>query len=432
MLPLNRSQIPQLYKAALARHQAGNLDAAANGYRNILSVDARVPEAHFQLGRIALVREDFAVAIEHLDHALTLKPEEPAIWQAYCHAVVNQGDQSRINAFQNRIFRASLPEQIKQDMVQMLNNRGRRSAADTGKIPQQKVAQLLGLMNAARFAEAERLATALAQTDPQVALVLTILANAQAAQGKDQAAAASYARAVSTAQPYAEAHCYFGQFLVSKGRYAEGRDQLNKALSIAPRLPQAWLIVALMHFEQGVFGKAEAAVRKCLAETPADPNGLLLLGKVLVAQGEYGKALPYLEKRVSLAPPDPEARVSLGTALAGLNRSDEADALLSGVIARHPEMASAHFARATLVQSFGRFDEADASFRKAADLAPDIGLYQYALARNRKIAADDPIIDALRTRFEKPGQAAIHRIYLGYALAKVMEDIGDYGVFSNT
>ena len=74
-------QASEALARGLAAHQAGNLDAAANEYRECLKHDARNKFCYFNLGVIAQAQNNAAEAENNYRIALSIDPEFPsAIW----------------------------------------------------------------------------------------------------------------------------------------------------------------------------------------------------------------------------------------------------------------------------------------------------------------------------------------------------------------
>src|SRR5688572_7169831 len=70
------ASIPEAFASAVQHHQAGQLQAAEQLYRQILAVDPNHAEALHLLGLIALQQRNYEFAVQVISRAVTLNPAE--------------------------------------------------------------------------------------------------------------------------------------------------------------------------------------------------------------------------------------------------------------------------------------------------------------------------------------------------------------------
>jgi Sulfotransferase family/Tetratricopeptide repeat len=176
--------------------------------------------------------------------------------------------------------------------------------------------------------------------------------------------------------------------------------------------------------------------------------------------GDYARALPLAERAVAGKVECTPAHGLLATILVRLGRLPEADALVEDAMRRPPGVADAYDALAYVSTSLGRHDRANTLYRRATELAPAVPRHWYNLASsergfgrlaeaeaacNRAIAldpgeypsyllrselrvqtADENHLEELRRELSRPGLEDRARVFLGYALAKELDDLQRY------
>ncbi|KGB81235.1 hypothetical protein JT55_14455 [Rhodovulum sp. NI22] len=427
MLPLNPSQISRLFKEALQLQGAGNLDAAEAKYRTILGVRPKLPEVHFQLGRIALERDEAQKAVGHFETALREKPTEAAIWQGYARAVAAQGDPAATRAFLKKVKAARLDARLVLRLQEQLAPAKVRSATGTGSAAPADIRALIGLLNTGAFAEAEKKATALRARHPDVAIIADILANAQARQGKNAAARQSFESAIRLDPAFAEAHNNYGRFLVETGHADEGLKQIREALKYAPGMPTALLNLGIALSQKGESKGAADALRRAAAARPDLIEAHVHLGLELGRLRDHEGAIAAFRAAIAQGDSRAATRISLAQALSSAGQEEAALETFDAAIAAAPDMARAYGAKALLLQTLGRFDEAEQLFRKAIALEPENGENYRMFIASHKVQPGDPLIAEMQARFDDPGLSDESRMNLGFALAKALEDTKQFG-----
>ncbi|QNN45212.1 sulfotransferase [Thermomonas brevis] len=152
------------------------------------------------------------------------------------------------------------------------------------------------------------------------------------------------------------------------------------------------LRLAELALRQGDAAACIAALLALAGEAQDDPRLLQEIASRLAALGRHEDAERCSARALALCPDDPEYLYNHATALIALGRLDEAEAALDAVIAKAPGDGDAWYNRATL--------------RKQTP------------ARNH--------VDALRAQCEATPVASPMQVPLHYALAKELEDLGEY------
>ena len=139
---------------------------------------------------------------------------------------------------------------------------------------------------------------------------------------------------------------------------ASARQSVQRALAIAPNLPEALLSLALIQLNADFDLKAAGeTIRTGLTLAPADPALLSMAGNLANARGDMARADEYYRQAVALDPVNPLARSFLAYNLVMMGRHAEAAAEYARVVELNP---AAPWAHAGLGLSFilqGKFEE---------------------------------------------------------------------------
>ena len=205
-----------------------------------------------------------------------------------------------------------------------------------------------------------------------------------------------------------------------------------------------------------IYDQAIARIRKNVEDAPA----YFVLGKISADHNNHTKALELFEKASALAPEDEYCLAYYAQMLtlsgdqikakhqadlcAVLDIQDHHIADMLGVIytrtgfhelavpwfkkavALNPHIANYHYNLGASLQFIGDFEGADAAY--LACLALDSRNYRAlsSLAQLTKQPANSPLVAELEAAFPKAAGDADAQLHLGHAIAKCLEDAGDY------
>ena len=227
MTPLSATEIKTAYAEAQRLQASGQAEAALKAYGRIVEARADIPEVHFQIGR--LFTDGFRTdrAITHLAAAASLKPAEPAIWQAWADAAALSADPDVQAEFLARLKASAVPRPAQVALQDRFGALKAQTRPATGGLPPKEVSALVALMGQGRFAEAAARAATLLKKAPKAAAVANILGSAQDRLGRRDAAEAAFRQAARIDPAYAEAQANLGQLLFDLGRTDEAVPPLR-------------------------------------------------------------------------------------------------------------------------------------------------------------------------------------------------------------
>lgn len=177
-----------------------------------------------------------------------------------------------------------------------------------------------------------------------------------------------------------------------QGKHERAAGFFRSAVGIEPRDPGLHAGLGISLFESGDADGAVAALRHACELAPGVAAGWYNLGKALKLQVHTEEAIDVLRRALQLDPSHVAARLTLADALASIGQVEAAAAELRGLLKARPENAHAWFALANL---------------KVVPLTPE----------------DETL---LRRHFEAASTPAEDRVLFGFALARAIEDRGDF------
>lgn len=248
-------------------------------------------------------------------------------------------------------------------------------------------AAALTFLRAADYADVERLWTQTLRHQPDNARVHASLGTYFMQQRRWPEAIASYERAVTLRDTYADAHSDLGSLLLEVGRTAEALNHLRRAVELKPTDPvlhfnlgQAleksgdpagamveWETAMRLNPMESYRAKMEAAVRRRMGD------------KALQA-GRAADAATHYARTVELEPADMEAWAGFGQALAAEKRYAEAVEKFRVALRIAPAVAELHYNLGNVWLEMERAEEAVAAFTEAVRLKPGFFQAEHNLA----------------------------------------------------
>jgi protein O-GlcNAc transferase len=272
---------------------------------------------------------------------------------------------------------------------------------------QEVFATALGLHQAGRLNEAERLYLQILQAEPRHADALHFLGvlahqvgrndlavdligrailqngqvpafhnnlgNALRAQGKLQEAAASYTRVLAHNPHHVGALFNLGSVLQMQGRLEEAASAYRRALNYKSDYPEAHGNLGNTLQALGRLEEAVACYARALRYQPNYAEVHSNLGNVLMAQGKYAEATASHERALTHKPNYAEAHNNLGLVLLEQGNIDAAVASYRRALTHKPAYAEAYNNLGNALRELGQSTEAAACYQRALALDGDNG-----------------------------------------------------------
>ncbi len=249
------------------RHVAGDTNAAAVAYLEILQEDPTNAEAWHLSGLIAFQRKQFDDAAEFIRHALDASPEN-VVYQANLVAVLlarNQAGEAEL------ICRRILKQQPKH--VAALKHLG------------------TALRKQNRLTEALSALQQCAQLTPDDFELLCNLGAVHSDLGRVDDALSAFQRASSLKVDQPEIHLNLGAVFRKLGRFQESLTSLNRSIELAPNRPEAFVNRGNLFLELHQPDQSLQDYQRALELNPRSIAGLSGLSQCLPVFGQWNEAL---------------------------------------------------------------------------------------------------------------------------------------------
>ena len=358
--------VQSVLHTAFQAHQAGDLEAAEQGYRQVLQRDERHPDALNLLGVVRSQRKDHPAAIECLLRAVAAKSGFVDAWLNLAKAFSSA---------------RRLPEAVGACDVVLRLEPGHREAMATQARALRKLKDHRGALNAARALLAvDPRSTEMAHMEANCLVELGELDQAHACyvaclarQPDDPALANDHAmllvqlkredealpileRLATAVPPYLPACSNLGNLLHGRGDAVRARALHEQVVTLDPRLYAGWINFANVLQKDGELARARQALETARDLHPGRPEAWVNLAGVLMAQDEEVLALQTLRRAIELDPGSADAWNNLGAMELDCARPHRAQAAYAEAVQVAPGQAAAQFGLALACLMQGDFE----------------------------------------------------------------------------
>lgn len=223
------------------------------------------------------------------------------------------------------------------------------------------------------------------------------------------------------------------QALLQKARGELARRQFDAAtatlasvLAAAPDHVPALGMAAIAAQMQGIHERAIEWFRQALQAQPRDARLHAGLGISLFELGDAAGAIASLRRACELAPDIASGWFNLGRALKLQVRTGEAIDALRRALQLDPLHVPARLTLADALASAGEIDTATDELRRVLEAHPGDAHAWFALANLKVVPLSPEDAALLRNNFEQAAVPVEDRVLFGFALARALEDQGDY------
>ncbi len=201
---------------------------------------------------------------------------------------------------------------------------------------------------------------------------------------------------------------------------------LAPVLATMPACAPALGMAAIAAQMQGRHDRAIACFRKALETQPNDAGLHAGLGISLFESGDTEGAVAMLRRACELAPGVASAWYNLGKALKLQVHTEEAIETLRHALRLDPSNVPARLTLADALASIGEIDAVAAALRHILETHPADAHAWFALVNLKVVPLSAEDAETLRRHFEQAGGSTEDRVLFGFALARALEDQGDY------
>lgn len=345
--PASSPNASNLFKEALAFHQAGQLPQAQALYVRLASLDPAHFEAAYHLGLIAINQGNMAQAQRYFSKASAINPRSDA---AHC----NLG--FALSALDRH------PEAVASYQQALVLNPTLVAAHYCLANSQYALKQYAACLSSYQKASSLR---------PEHVDTYLQWGNACMALKLYADACTHYAHVIRLQPGYAEAYVNQGDALQKLGQTEDALASYSQALALNPYLPEAYLALGLLQTKLKQHPQALESLEAAKACKPGYADAYANQGIVLNELTRYPEAIACYEKAIQLSPSHFNAHYNLGIALSQGHRFQAALQSYNEAIRLKPDFANAYMNRGLVLMALGEYLPALESYNRALILAPD-------------------------------------------------------------
>ena len=406
------ASVPDLFAAAIQRHQSGGLAEAEALYRQVLDLDPGHFGGLHNLGVLAQQTGRYAMAEDLIGRAIALNDRIAHFHQSLANTLRIQGKLDECAASCQRAI-ALKPDYVSAhyNLALALSGLGRPDDA------------------VACFRRAIALEPDFADAHHNLALALKDA-------GRLDDAAASFRRAIALKPDLAEAHFYLGAILLGQDEFDQAARCFRRAIELKPDLADAHHNLALASAAVGRKDQAAESYRRAIALKPDFAAAHMNLGVALRDLGELDEAASSIRRAIALQPAFAQAHCQLSAILILQCRPEDARASANRAIELEPERAESWVHLGYVYLTLGEMDMARAAFLRALELDPLSGDAVFYLSGILSIGGQSAEDRAVREHGSRLAAELDHmpparRVPALFAMSKLLEDRGDYdGAFA--
>jgi tetratricopeptide (TPR) repeat protein len=222
-------------------------------------------------------------------------------------------------------------------------------------------------------------------------------------------------------------HNNLGVVLEAMGRLEDAISCFRRSLELAPGQAEVNNNLGAALHAQGEFEDAEQYLLAAARIDASIANVPYNLSRLYLDQGKLEAAVDAARKAIAINPRYPDYYVALGAAQRAMGDMEDSLRSLRAAVAVDAAHAMALNDLGVCLLVLGRFDEAESSFRRALDAEPRLAIAHENLARARRFSdADRKQIEYVEVLASAPNQTEAGQSHLHFALAKMLDDIGEY------
>lgn len=202
-------------------------------------------------------------------------------------------------------------------------------------------------------------------------------------------------------------------------------SHLRRAIQLAPESVDAQRLMGVVQLMRHNATSAVGYLRRAVGLSPDDFNVHMNLGSALFECHETEAGLASMRRACELAPDQAATWYNLGRALNIARHPEEARTVLERAMALDPAHVMTRMTLANVQNSLGEIKVATVLYRGILADHPNHAKAWFELCNLKTTRLDDNELQRLKTLAAHDDKSTDDRVWLGYALAKALEDKGE-------
>jgi tetratricopeptide (TPR) repeat protein len=426
MPPLSASDITARYKQALGLQSKGQNGPALSLYGQILEANPKIAEVHFQVGRIFFAGNVFGKSVLHFGLAVRLKPNEPAIWNAYIPSLLCNADPDEIKRASKALKNSAIDKRTVIALQNRLQSTANGSVVPVGNLNRSALGKVQSAIMANEHSRANALASALFTKDPKSAVLAELLARTFLNLNNIGQARRFFKIANELDPMFFNAFNNHGHAELEERNFPAAIKLFKSAVIAAPRSLAGICNLADALAQNAQTEEAHALINNARKLRFKGGKLDLLQGEICVRAGQYDEAEKHYEAAIKREKPSAGLYFEIGDVFNASGQLQTAMRYYDLALELDPSNADVLFHQAVALREQGDFAAALAKIDAALSLDPDNAEYLYFYANAQKVEQDDPVIEKMIALHGNQSLGLEQRSALGFAITKSLEDTKEY------
>ena len=213
---------------------------------------------------------------------------------------------------------------------------------------------------------------------------------------------------------------------IQEGRIFKAEQLCRAFLQRNGHHVEAMRLLAEIGVKFNAYDEAEFLLESCKVLAPDNVSAHYDYVKVLRKRQKFEAALAEASELRAKEPGNPEFEMLYANENLAIGNFDEAMLVYEALLGSMPNNPGVSLTYGHALKTVGRQDDAIAAYRRAYTVRPDCGDAYWSLANLKTYRFDDDEIAQMRAREASPMTALDDRYHLCFALAKALEDRGEF------
>ena len=213
---------------------------------------------------------------------------------------------------------------------------------------------------------------------------------------------------------------------IQEGRIFKAEQLCRAFLQRNGHHVEAMRLLAEIGMKFNAYDEAEFLLESCKVLAPENVSAHYDYVKVLRKRQKFEASLAEASELRAKEPGNPEFEMLYANENLAIGNFDEAMLVYEALLGSMPNNPGINLTYGHALKTVGRQDDAIAAYRRAYTVRPDCGDAYWSLANLKTYRFDDDEIAQMRARETSPMTALDDRYHLCFALAKALEDRGEF------
>ena len=422
MPPLPTTQITAEYKRAISLQTKGQNELALAIYSQILKIKPNIAEVHFQVGKIFYIANKFSKSVFHLNIAITLKPNEIAIWEEYIPSLLCNIDLGAIKKAIKILKKSDIDKHTSIIFQNKLLSKENGSSVSIGNLNKSALNSIQSAILNHDYKKANVLAKALYKKNLNNPIILELLARTYLGLKQLDEARKYFKVAIKLDRAFFNAYNNLGKLELNINNYITAISLFKSAVVIAPKSSTGiYNLANAMSFNMQI-SDAQDLLKKALSLHLKGGHLGMLLGELSVRTGYYKDSEKYYETAFKREQKSAASYVKAGNVYNKATQSNTALKYYNLAQEIEPDNALIFKLKANVYREVGNFSKALEQINKAISIEPENVDFLMFYVGSKKVESTDLVIEKMITLFDRKSTTKDDHITLGFAITKALED----------